>query len=321
MIAKHFTQPQGDPADKRIQDTDRTMRHRFDQIGKRIGREALGRSGSTFVHDEISPDAQHADLRHEPDPARAAARRRLGLLGRIASVPCLIELYGHAPNGAEFRTCLGKHIAAWQQRARRRRRRGRRERRRAPAGAEPFLWIIAAGMPRALVAGLRLEPAPGWPTGVYLFGAHVLRVGLVVASKLLRDRSTLLVRLMAAGLLLADAIEDLSALPADAHEHVVADQILLALKDTLRQKPRPTAREKEFIVKMYGTWADARELGRVEARADALLTVLRLRGIRVPVAARKRITAEKDPGRLKRWLERAAVAGSLDEVLDRPRRG
>jgi hypothetical protein len=70
---------------------------------------------------------------------------------------------------------------------------------------------------------------------------------------------------------------------------------------------------------MYATWEDAEELGRMEARAGDLLTVLRVRGIRVPVAARKRILAEKNPDRLKRWLERAVVAASLAEVLDKKR--
>ena len=48
------------------------MRNRFDQLAKQIGKEALGPSGTTVAHDEISPETQHADLRHEPDPARAA---------------------------------------------------------------------------------------------------------------------------------------------------------------------------------------------------------------------------------------------------------
>jgi hypothetical protein len=56
------------------------MRYRFDQIGKQIGKTALGASGQT-VHDEIAPDAQYADIRHEPDPARAEVRARMGLLG------------------------------------------------------------------------------------------------------------------------------------------------------------------------------------------------------------------------------------------------
>lgn len=49
-------------------------------------------------------------------------------------------------------------------------------------------------------------------------------------------------------------------------------------------------------------------------------TVLRVRGIVVPDAARERILAEKDPERLERWHERAILAASVAEVLDEPGR-
>ncbi len=56
--------------------------------------------------------------------------------------------------------------------------------------------------------------------------------------------------------------------------------------------------------------------GRVEEGARAVLTVLRVRGIAVPEAARERILAQKDPARLERWLEKATVAVSVAEVID-----
>ncbi|HWU85739.1 MAG TPA: hypothetical protein VN253_00585, partial [Kofleriaceae bacterium] len=183
---------------------------------------------------------------------------------------------------------------------------------------DPFLWIIAAGTPRALMAKLKLEPAPRWPAGVYLFGDDVLRVGFVMASELPRERSTLLVRLMAAGPLLPHAIAELSALPADAPERIVAEPVLLRLQHALGMKPNPTSEEQEFIEVMYNTWENARERGRAEARAGDVLTVLRARGIAVPDVERERILAERDPDRLERWLERASVAGSLAAVLDEP---
>ena len=64
--------------------------------------------------------------------------------------------------------------------------------------------------------------------------------------------------------------------------------------------------------------AEGRAEGRVEGEAQALLTVLQARGIAVPEAARERILAQTDPERLKRWLEKAAVAPSLAAVLDEP---
>ncbi len=55
-------------------------------------------------------------------------------------------------------------------------------------------------------------------------------------------------------------------------------------------------------------------------RVRDVLTVLRVRGIVVPDAARERILAEKDPERLERWHERAILAASVAEVLDEPGR-
>lgn len=45
------------------------MHNPFDQLAKKVGKEALDASGVTVVQLEISRDAQHADLRHDPDPA------------------------------------------------------------------------------------------------------------------------------------------------------------------------------------------------------------------------------------------------------------
>lgn len=51
------------------------------------------------------------------------------------------------------------------------------------------------------------------------------------------------------------------------------------------------------------------------ARAMGVLAVLRARGPSVSDVARERILAEEDPRRLNRWLEKAVVAASVDEVL------
>src|SRR5262249_26776636 len=91
------------------------MHNPFDRLAKKVGKEALDASGPTVVQYEISRDAQYADLRHDPDRERHAERARLGLLGRIAATLCLIEIYAHAPDGAELRACLGKHFAHWEE--------------------------------------------------------------------------------------------------------------------------------------------------------------------------------------------------------------
>ncbi len=64
--------------------------------------------------------------------------------------------------------------------------------------------------------------------------------------------------------------------------------------------------------------AEGLSRGRTEEAARAVLTVLRVRGIPVSDGARERILAQKDPERLERWLEKAAVAASVAAVLDEP---
>jgi hypothetical protein len=304
-------------------------RNRFDHLAKQIGQEALAASGTTVAHDEITAETQYADLRHEPDPACHAERQRMGLLGRLASEPCLLEVYSHAPSGDEFRACLAKHLASWQGRARKARtaNRKRSEQGQAPAGfVDSFLWIIAAGAPTKLLTRLKLKASPDWPSGVYLFGGDILRVGLIVASELPRDATTLLVRLMAAGPLLAPALKEVAALPVHAYERVVAERVLLAFQYTLEQEPSQNTEEQELVMDILKGFENAHTeglaqglaQGLTEGRAHAVLAVLRVRGITVPDAARERILSQKDLPRLDRWLERAITATSIADVLDDP---
>lgn len=289
------------------------MQNPYDQLAKQIGEKALTSLGTTVVHDEISPEIQYADLRHEPDPSRATGRQQLGLLGQIASILCLIEVYSDTPNGDEFRACLAKHIAFWRQRMRKARgdHRVQEPDPRSPVESiDPFLWVITAGVPTMLLTELELEAASGWPVGVYLFGGNVLRVGIIVSSKLPRDRSTLLVRLMAAGQRLDSVIGELRALPPDARERAVAEPILLRLGHALDQEPSPNLKQEEMKMALYKNFE---EIG-VESSAKALLIVLQSRGIAVPHPARERILSEKDPDRLTRWLKAASVATSIEDI-------
>ncbi len=317
------------------------MHNPFDQLGKKIGLRALGSSGLTVAQDEISSNARHADLRHEPDPARGAERARLGLLGRIVSVLCLIEIFSGAPDEEESLASLGKLIAFRQQRLReagqkQRAQRSLRKAEPAPPFVKPFLWIIAAGRPSSVLSLLAAVPAVGWPSGVYMSpgkpndvagagqveSGGLLRVGIVVASELPRDSSTILVRLMAGGAALPAALADLAVLPADAYEREVASMDVLELRQALGSKPNRTVEEEEFIVSTQNIVEklrdEGRQEGRTEGEARALLTVLRGRGIAVPDAARERILAEKDPARLERWLEKAGTSATVVEIFDGP---
>jgi hypothetical protein len=296
------------------------MRHRFDQLAKQIGREALSPCGVTVLNEEVAPDAQYADIHHEPDPTRDAERARIGLLGDLARSPCIIEAFAHAPDSDEVRACMGKHLTLWRQRSRAAR---------SGTSTDPFLWILAAGRPHAALAALAATRERGWPRGVYM-GPPMLRIGVVVAAELPRTRPTLLARLMAGGRGLRGAIEDLAALPEDAPERLVAAGPLLSFRDAVAKKPRKTAAEREVLVAM-DAFKELREEGRREGFEQGERAGLKrgeLAGLKRSLAlvfARRKLTPTRkeaslieactDARRLERWLNRAVTADTVAEAL------
>jgi len=60
------------------------------------------------------------------------------------------------------------------------------------------------------------------------------------------------------------------------------------------------------------------EASKAEGEAEAILKVLAARGVAVGDEARARILACRDLDTLNRWISRAAVAQSIDEVLRDP---
>jgi hypothetical protein len=142
---------------------------------------------------------------------------------------------------------------------------------------------------------------------------------LVVVSELPVRRDTLLLRLLGADRVLEQAIAELKALEAAAPERTLALPILLRLRLEVPSDPASqTSDDREFLMQTQDIVEAWRQEARTEMQAEAVLTVLRVRGIDVPDAVRERILIQKDQEQLKRWLEKAAVASSIREVLEDP---
>jgi hypothetical protein len=105
----------------------------------------------------------------------------------------------------------------------------------------------------------------------------------------------------------------------DERARFYGDLVLNSLNEAARRTLEAMMKGYEYqsdFAKKYVAQGEAQ--GVVNARAQGVLTVFRVRGIAVSDAARDRILAEKDPARLERWLERAIVAASVAEAIDDP---
>ncbi len=111
------------------------------------------------------------------------------------------------------------------------------------------------------------------------------------------------------------AVRDLG----DDRARFYCDLVVNSLNDAARRALEAMMKGYQYqsdFAKKYV--AQGRTEGEATARARDVLTVLRVRGIPVPDAARERILAERDPAKLERWHERSILAASVAEVMDDP---
>jgi hypothetical protein len=212
------------------------MRNRFDRAAKGIFAEALAPIAEVSTEVETSPDPQSIDVWVVPRTGLAGLD--LGLLGRIASGPCLIESYSGTVRLDEVRDCVRKQLGRHRELANKE----------AGRWSEvPSLWILSTGKPQsALELGFR--SARGWPLGIYSLAAP-WRVFLAVRCELPRQRDTLILRATGTGRVLREAVEDLRREPEDSAARGLLTRHLVRLQLELRQNTGgQTLEEKEFAM-------------------------------------------------------------------------
>jgi hypothetical protein len=287
------------------------MHNRFDHVGKKILRGTLAPGGAVAGELEIpSADAQAVDTFFEPDPAREAERRRIGLLGRMAEGPTMFELFRDPPDVTEMRACFRKQLGLDHSR-------GIEAAKRADAPLPPFprLWVITTGRPERVLGGYGVAPMAGFPAGFYDRDEEDA-CGVVVLRELPRGRETLILRLMGAGTVLNEALVELDGLPADAWEREVAITPLIEARFRIRQDAADEA-EREFLMStqdLFEEWKQKLEQASVErARQQDLLDIYETRFGAIPADLQAAIQATHDAPTLRAWLK-LAVARSAEEI-------
>ena len=94
-----------------------------------------------------------------------------------------------------------------------------------------------------------------------------------------------------------------------------------AVAEALIAKDNPVLRSREDAARSEGEAkgrAEGKAEGKAEGQAEAILRFVEARGLAVSAAQRQEILSCRDLARLDRWLYRAALASSAEEVLAEP---
>jgi hypothetical protein len=177
----------------------------------------------------------------------------LGLLGKMVSRFCVLEVFWGQPKKTAIRTCLTKlflthnelHNVA------------RSDNKSLKEETLPHLWIITTSASKALINSCDAKlNQPQWCEGVFLL-ADILKTGIIAINQLPKTPETLWLRLLGQGKIRQQAIDELIALPESNN---LRDPVLKLIYNYLKKiegNPLKNQEEEELMMELspaYYQW-------------------------------------------------------------------
>ncbi len=218
----------------------------YDRYAKDYLKELLSLLGKVETEQEVPGETRQIDVWFAPSPQPTVSPDVLGVLGRFAASPCLIEPFRMAVKPRQIRSCMGKLIdvcAKIENEA-------GRNKSRIDDSQLPFLWILSPTASTALLDGFKATPDEAkWLQGIYFFGKHQ-RTAIVAIHQLPEIPSTLWLRLLGKDKIQERAIKEFRDLPAT---HPLKTNVLLVLSNlqaTLQAKKKLQESERTLIMEL-----------------------------------------------------------------------
>jgi hypothetical protein len=276
------------------------MHHPHDQRFKALMRVYWELVAHVQLERAVHVPAQRIDLAFQP---RARAPE-LGIVDRMAAQgPGMLEYFANEPSGEDIRACVRKRLNYEHECVLEAQRDG------DSVPAEPRLWILTTGRPRAAKSLLRMT---GWPRGCWRFRADS-HVHLVVLDELPHGVDTLPLRLLGRGSTLQRALAELRDLPSDHVLRTRGEPVLVAFRQMVMQDLERTD-DMDALDHAYELYREWQQRTREEEARDILVSQARFRFGELPADASARI-AGADHATLLRWLEQVLTAQSVEDVF------
>ncbi|NEP62310.1 MAG: hypothetical protein F6K31_36165, partial [Symploca sp. SIO2G7] len=179
-----------------------------------------------------------------------------GLLGRLASTPCLLEPFHHPPKETEVRSCMLKLFAMCSQFERQ----AKQKPNNLKADDLPHLWILSPSCSQARRKGFgtQLKQKENWPKGVY-FLAPSLRTAIVAINQLPVTRQTLWLRVLGKGETQRQAVSELEKLPPGEPLREQILELMAKWHISLQKSENLTQESQELLMNLSSAYLQWRE--------------------------------------------------------------
>ncbi|NEP59639.1 MAG: hypothetical protein F6K31_21940, partial [Symploca sp. SIO2G7] len=241
-------------------------RQPHDQLAKQYLAELLAPVGKVETSRDVKSEVRQVDVWFVPASSPATEAPHLGLLGKIASGSCLLEVFRNAPTAVEVRNCQSKLFSLHSELLRQ----ARREKQSLKEAELPYLWILSPTGSSQFLQGFGTELNQQWGEGVYFLPPSE-KTAIVTINQLPVIRETLWLRILGKRSTQKAAINELVTLPSTYPGLPEILEMLANWRTNVQLSQNLTNEDQEMIMNLSPAYLRWRDDIRLEGKLEGKL--------------------------------------------------
>ncbi|MGB6294779.1 MAG: DUF4351 domain-containing protein [Rivularia sp. (in: cyanobacteria)] len=243
-----------------------------DEFAKDYLEELLKNYGTVEPDKKVSGEKKEIDILFTPSAQQTYDLELIGVLGRFAEYPAILEPFRNAAPADEICDCIIKVLEVKAKL----RREAKANNTKLQEEKVPKLWVLTPTASQTVLSGFNVNQKEGFPPGIYFLGDN-LRSAIVAIHQLPRTSETLWLRLLGRGRVQEQAIEELQQLPPSNPFQQATLKLVYNLRENLRANQNLEEEDRELIVRLEPLYHQDRERAKQEGKQDLILRQLNRR--------------------------------------------
>jgi hypothetical protein len=216
-----------------------------DQFAKDYLEELLKNYGEVKPSEKLSSEIKEIDIYFTPQTQPSSSLEVLGLLGKFAAYPAILEPFRNPASSDEICDCIVKVLEAKAKL----RREAKTNKIKLQAETIPKLWVLTPTASMTVLSSFNVNQDEEFAPGVYFLG-DALRTAIVVIHQLPRTPETLWLRILGRGKVQERAITELQALPLNHPYQQVTLELVYSLRENLRINQELDEDDRELVMRL-----------------------------------------------------------------------
>ncbi|NJL78700.1 MAG: DUF4351 domain-containing protein [Richelia sp. SM2_1_7] len=225
-----------------------------DEFAKDYLEELLKNYGTVEPDKKVSGEKKEIDILFTPSAQQTYDLQLIGVLGRFAEYPAILEPFRNAAPADEICDCIIKVLEVKAKM----RREAKANNTKLQEEKIPKLWVLTPTASETVLSGFNIKQKEGWLPGVYFLGDN-LRSAIVAIHQLPKTIETLWLRLLGRGRVQEQAMLELQELPPSNPFQQATLKLVYNLRQNLRANQNLEEDDRELIMRLEPLYQQDRE--------------------------------------------------------------